>query len=576
VAALADLALRRPWALLVGNLAVLALALILAAGAPGRLGIGLPALDRGGAGPDLVVATRGRTPVHSGPYQVALRVIVAQLRSDPGVASVRPGPVSADRRSTSLLATLAPGDEVNRQRTFDRVRREIDPGPLRVSYGGDVATALEARHDVWGDLWKLELLVVPFGLLMLVIAVGPRLAVAPVICAATAIAGCLAGLRLAGELADVSLLGIAPGAILGLALGVEAPCLLVARFRDEAAAVPGREAVSRTIAEAREVAPPLVIGAIAATAGLLATGLDQAPSIVLGCALAACLALGSALVCVPATLALFGADSTDVTDSQGEPPLAGVPRTVAGRLAGTPTRTAVAGALVIAIMAAAAVPLLEAKSRPFSAADLPSGSQAAEVAAIAGGGGAAAGAEAKPGAADRSLFGELPLAAAISAAALALTLAVALSPRAIPVAIVSLLPAAAACGLCVLVFQEGHLSGAIGQRGQGALETGAVASLVAAIAAISASRAVIAIRATRSESSFGLGPELAAETAAAFTVPAAICATLVVAAATAVLAGTDLYAARELGLAVAVGLLLDLVLLRVPLISALARWGGSG
>jgi hypothetical protein len=60
------------------------------------------------------------------------------------------------------------------------------------------------------------------------------------------------------------------------------------------------------------------------------------------------------------------------------------------------------------------------------------------------------------------------------------------------------------------------------------------------------------------------------------TVPAAICSTLVTAAAAGVLAGSDLYPAREFGLAVAAGLLIDLVLLRVPLVAALARWGGAG
>jgi hypothetical protein len=87
---------------------------------------------------------------------------------------------------------------------------------------------------------------------------------------------------------------------------------------------------------------------------------------------------------------------------------------------------------------------------------------------------------------------------------------------------------------------------------------------------------VIAVRAARSERSFGLDPSMAAETTAAFTVPAAICATLVAVAATAVLAATDLYPTREFGLAVAGGLVLDLLLLRVPLICAVARWGGSG
>src|SRR4051812_8589442 len=75
------------------------------------------------------------------------------------------------------------------------------------------------------------------------------------------------------------------------------------------------------------------------------------------------------------------------------------------------------------------------------------------------------------------------------------------------------------------------------------------------------------------------GPPLpagrAGETATAFTFPAATVATAIGAAAAGVLAGSDLYPAREFGLAVAAGLVIDLLLLRVPLIAALARWGGG-
>ncbi len=583
VAALADLALRRPGALLAGNLAVLALAVILAVGAPGRLGIGLPTVaGDGGAQADLVIATRGPTSVHSGPYRVALGVISAQLRSDAGVASVRSGPISADRHSTSLVATLVSDDDADRQRAVERIEREIDPGPLRVSYGGEVATLLQARHDLWDYLWRLGLVVVPLALALGAVALGPRLALAPVLCAATAIAGCLAGLRLAGELAEVSLLGIAPAAVLGVALGVEAPCLLVARFRDEATSAPDDEALRRALAAAGEASPPLALGAIAATAGLLVTGLDQAPSMVLACALAAGLALGSALVCVPALLVLSGGRPVGRAEQgSGEPPLSWAPRTLAGYLARSPAHAALAAALAAALMTAAALPLVRADSRPLSAADLSSRSQAGKASVIAADEVATPRAEvgptpgAKASADDGSLFGRLPLAAAVSAVALALVLGIALSPRAIPVAVVSLLPAAAACGLCVLVLQEGHLAGAIGQRGQGVLETGAVASLLTALAAISATRAVTAARAARSERALGVEPALAAETAAAFTVPAAISATLITAVATAALAGSDLYPAREFGLAIAAGVLIDLILLRVPLVAALVRWGGT-
>ena len=142
-----------------------------------------------------------------------------------------------------------------------------------------------------------------------------------------------------------------------------------------------------------------------------------------------------------------------------------------------------------------------------------------------------------------------------------------------PIAIVSLLPAAAACGLAVLVFQEGHLASAIGQRTQNSLETGAVASLLAGLGAVCAARSVTALGAARDERQLGLAPRWAGAGAAVRTVPAATIATLITGAAAALLVGTDLYPAREFGLAVAAGLLLDLLLLRIPLISSLARWG---
>jgi len=582
VAGLADLALRRPRALLAGNLAVLALAVLLAVGAPDRLGIGSLAVgEQAGAGgePDLIVATTGRESVHSGPYRVALRVISAQLSSDSGVSAVRRGPVSSDGRSTSLKVTLASDDDSNRQRTVERVEREIDPGPLRVAYGGQVAAVIEARRDLSGDLWKLELVVAPLALLLLAGVLGPWLAIAPVVCAGTAIAGSLAGLRIAGGPADVTLLGIAPAAVLGLALGIEAPSLLVARFRDEAISAGPDEAIRRALGATGDVALPLAVGTIAAAAGLLATGFDPAPSMVFACALAVLLALGSALVCVPALLALertrLEARSSEVA---GEPALAWAPRTAVGYIASSRARTGLAAAMAAVLMIVAAGPLLHGDGRPFSSADLPSGSQAAKAAHIWAGDhrGATADQPSPRAASDNtSLIGRPALAVGVSAAALALVLALAFSVRAIPVAVVTMLPAAAACGLCVLLFQDGHLAGVLGQRRQGALETGATASLLTALVSISAARCVTAVRASRSERSFGLEPPVAAETAAAFTVPAAIYGTAITGLAVGVLAITDLYPAREFGLAVAAGLLIDLILLRVPLLAALARWGGS-
>jgi uncharacterized membrane protein YdfJ with MMPL/SSD domain len=558
--ALADLALRRPWALLVGHLAVLTLAVALAVGAPDRLGIGSTTLSEDASGPDFLVATTGKEPVRSRVYRVSLDVISSQIRSDPAVVSVRRGKVSGDGRSTSLIVALE-GDEGERQRSVQRIEGRIDPGPLRVAYGGEVATLLEARDELSGDLWKLELLVLPFALLVLAWTFGMRFAAAPALCAGTAIAGSLAAMRLVGAFADVSLLGAAPAAVVGLALGVEAPRSMLARFRDERLRVSTEGSLRRTLDAAWRGALPVGAAVIAATSGLLATQLDQAPSMVLGCAVAAVLALCSALVCVPALLVIQGGWGRFL------------PHTFAGWLAGSRALTPLLAVLAVAALLGAASPALEGESGPLVAQDLPADSGARRAADIAGRQAAATG--------DESLFDELPRAAAVSAAALALVLLASFrSLRLLPVAVVALLPAASAAGLCVFVFQDGHLAGPLGFEEQGTLETGALAAFLAALASISVARAVAILQAVRSRRDAGPVPEWGslarlwvADAANVLVFAAAVAGTLIAGAASGVLAAADLYPAREFGFAVAAGLLLELVILRVPLLAAVARWG---
>ncbi len=567
VVRLADLAVRRPWALIVTNLVFVAAAMAIAIAGANGLSVGSSApAGSPGTQPDLIVATTGRVPVGSGVYRVAIRVISAQLQSDAAVASVRQGPVSADGRSTSLLVALDGLDASARQDAVERIEQGIDPGPLRVSYGGQVATLLDARHELATDLWKLELLALPFVALVLAVALGPPLAAGPVICAASAIAGALAGLVLLGLVADVSLLGIAPAAVVGLVLGIEAPCLVYSRFRAEVTRAPPADAVERAVGAVCDLAIPAGVAATLVTVGLVATSLDQAPWMIVGCALAAALALLSSLVCAPAIVSLAGDDRHATGTAPITRWLARRPAALAGLVASSRRRTALAIVTAGLLMLAAAVPLLHARGAPLSAADLPQDSPARIAAEVAGVGTGGGGGDA--------LFGDLGLAAGVSALALAVVFGVAFrSRRAIPVALVSLLPAAAACGLCVLVFQDGHFAGLINQREQGALETGAAAALLAALAAVSAARSAAALEAAGEADLGGLEPGPAALWTASLLVPGAILASLIAAAATGVLSGAGLYAAREFGLAVAVGLLADLVLLRLPLGAALARWG---
>jgi uncharacterized membrane protein YdfJ with MMPL/SSD domain len=318
---------------------------------------------------------------------------------------------------------------------------------------------------------------------------------------------------------------------------------------------------------------PTVLVVVAATGGLLATGFEGAGSIVLACAVAATLAALSAALATPPLLVLAGGiEGSDVLRPRIEQSSAArAGRTVAGWLAAGRWRAALAALFSLLVLLAAAAPLRDARAADFSAADLPGDAQARDVLEDVPGG--AAQAEVDSGGA---LTGDLPLAGAICLVALALTFTALLrSLRGVPLAVSALLPAAATAGLCVFVFQEGHLADFLGQTSQGAIETGAMASLLAALAALGAARALATLDAVRGERVLGIGSRRAAEMAAALTVPAGAAATLIGAAAAGVLVGSDLYAAREFGLAVAVGLVLDFLLLRSVGVAALARGRGK-
>src|SRR5438093_9305906 len=142
---------------------------VLAAGAPGRVGVaGLSASgsesDRASsvvraalghdAEPDLVLVTRGAVRVRAPAYGVALRTIATQLRGDPAVAAVQRGPIGRDGRSTAVAVFLR-GEAPARERAVGRIQRNLDPGPLRVLYGGRVAVLRSARDHVRHEIGRL-------------------------------------------------------------------------------------------------------------------------------------------------------------------------------------------------------------------------------------------------------------------------------------------------------------------------------------------------------------------------------------------------------------------------------------
>jgi hypothetical protein len=318
---------------------------------------------------------------------------------------------------------------------------------------------------------------------------------------------------------------------------------------------------------------PFAVLAAVAPLALLITPFPATGSVVLGTCLGALGALLFGAAIVPAILAL-GARASPPAGERAETRAGEAGRGLLGRVAGSWMALAVALVVALVVPLALAAPARDLDTRALGAGDLPARSQAATAArqeVELRTGEASPAARIPPQPASAELTRDLPLAAAIVAAGLALAL-VGLSRSWRPLVAVpfALLPAAAALGALTFVLAEGHLAGAMGLADQGSLDTGAVGCALAALVAVGAGRCARDWLVVSAEGRLGAGRSGTAEVAAGIVLPAAASASLAAAAAAGVLAGADLYPAREFGLMVAFGLLVD-VALRPVLVALLSR-----
>lgn len=260
----------RPRGALATGSALLAGTLALALGAPERLPAGPIQVEGGAAPAGLVVRTRDprgapALPADSRVYRIALDVIFSRLRADPVVERVE---AVRSSEHADLVVTLAPDGWSERLAAVRRIAAGIDPGPLDVSVRGQIAELDERREAVGGELWRLEIAVLPLLVLVLVGALGMRMALAAL--------GALAHAALARPPAG-EMLGIAP-ATAGEAVAVSGAIGAVL------AVVGGRTALTLALKRgARPAAGPLARGfALSTVALLLAGGALAAGGVILG------------------------------------------------------------------------------------------------------------------------------------------------------------------------------------------------------------------------------------------------------------------------------------------------------
>jgi trehalose monomycolate/heme transporter len=390
--ALAEAALSRPRATLGGAVGLLVVFGIIASGAPQRLGVAGPestgseseraeseltnALGREPE-PGMQIVTRGRVPVSSRVYEVALDALTSQAEADSEVAAVRRGPVSADKSSTVLDVYFRSDDPGAQQRAVEHLRDELDPGILTALVGGEDTVLLDARLGLGEELAGLELLALPLTVLVLVLAAGLRRAAAPVLAAAIAILGSIALMRLAAGLVDLSALGAVVAAAVGLTLGIELPLSLIAGLRDRDAGMEPSAITEAVLTGPRggAVAGTSVAAAAAALA-LLAIPEPAATSAAVGGAVAALLAGIAALAVTPSVLALTPPEPVqppDPADAQSRP---GIPIRLSGWIGGRLPAALVATLVVVVGLVAAASPLRDGETIALGATGLPADAEA--------------------------------------------------------------------------------------------------------------------------------------------------------------------------------------------------------
>ncbi|MET8829496.1 MMPL family transporter [Streptomyces sp. NPDC004610] len=265
--------------------------------------------------------------------------------------------------SAALVAAHVEGDEATRdQHAHDIIEAYSGQRDgLTVRAGGGTAVSAELSDQVLKDLLLAEIIAVPLTLLLLLIVFGGVVAaLLPLVIGTIAVAGTFAELALLGGATNVSIFAVNLTTALGLGLGIDYALLMISRFREQLAA---GETVADAVRATVHTAGRTVVFS-AATVAVALTALLVFPQYFLrsfayaGVGVVVIAAVGTLFV-MPALLMLLGHKV-----NKGRIPLpkrsgGGHRAPFWGRLAGAVMRRPVlTGLPVLAVLLLAAAPLL--------------------------------------------------------------------------------------------------------------------------------------------------------------------------------------------------------------------------
>ncbi|MFI7705906.1 MMPL family transporter [Nonomuraea sp. NPDC049480] len=286
--------------------------------------------------------------------------------------------VSKDGRSTYALVTLKGDKQAAYAAIADRLRRV---GNLYVEVGGSVPLLKELNDQTAADLARAEAISMPVLLVLLVIVFGSLVAAGlPLLVGLFAVIGALVLLRLLTEVTEVSVFSLNVVTMLGLGLAVDYSLFVLKAFREEIrGGASNEQAVVRTMATAGRTVAFSGLTVATALLGLLLFPQMFLRSIGLGAAAVVLVAMGAALVVLPAVLGILGrrVDALRVTPRFGHGRGGGMWHAVASSVMRRPVLYVIA---VTAVLVSLALPFLHVKFGNVDHRVLPAASESRRVA----------------------------------------------------------------------------------------------------------------------------------------------------------------------------------------------------
>jgi uncharacterized membrane protein YdfJ with MMPL/SSD domain len=272
--------------------------------------------QRSGVSPDssVVVLVRAGADIRSAPVRARVERLAKTVAGDPGVARVfdlystgDPSFASKDGRSTYLAVAFKPLSAGQQDSTAKRIEKLLKNKP-GVTVGGGAVAGEEVGKQVGKDLGMAEALAFPilFILLFLVFRGGVA-ALLPLLGGVVSILATFLALRIVNSFTPMSIFALNLTTGLGLGLAIDYNLFIVSRFREELAhGADTRQALARSLATAGRTAAFSGIIVAAALASLLVYPQPFLYSMGVGGIFVALFSVGSALIVLPAVLALLG------------------------------------------------------------------------------------------------------------------------------------------------------------------------------------------------------------------------------------------------------------------------------